>query len=382
MTQGFETSHQIIMENAAHMVQVESQSIDLVVTSPPYPMIQLWDEQFIDVNPNIEQSISQNRSEKAFELMHCILDDIWKEVWRVTKPGGLVCVNIGDATRSFNGHFQLFSNHSRLIASFVELGFSPLPAIIWRKPTNAPTKFMGSGMYPPGAYVTLEHEYILIFRKGGKRIFNENSEKQQRRQSAYFWEERNTWFSDVWTDLRGVNQKLKKATGRLRSGAFPLELPFRLINMFSVMGDRVLDPFLGTGTTLQAAMCTGRNAIGYELVADFHPLILENISFIPEMANALVQDRLNAHRAFINERIKFKGGVKHQNRHYGFAVMTRQEEDLFLRTIQNIQYKSSQRFNITYSGVEDKIPPNRPVHSNIPTGTAFHSTKGRQLKMF
>lgn len=364
------------------MVQVQSDSIDLVVTSPPYPMIQLWDDQFIEAVPSIERSLAQHDTGKAFEYMHHYLDGVWKEVARAIKPGGIVCVNIGDATRSFDGQFQLFSNHARVISSFLKLGFCQLPAIIWRKPTNAPTKFMGSGMYPPGAYVTLEHEHILIFRKGGKRLFSEETAKQQRRQSAYFWEERNMWFSDVWMDLRGINQKVKKKTGRLRSGAFPLELPFRLINMFSVIGDQVLDPFLGTGTTLQAAMCAGRNAIGYELAADFHPLILKNITAIPETAKAMVQDRLDAHRYFIKERSKIKRDIKYHNRHYGFAVMTRQEEDLRLEMIQNIQYKSSHQFKISYAEPDRVTKPSASERSEISLPKVQPTAKGRQLKLF
>ena len=69
-----------------------------------------------------------------------------------------------------------------------------MPAILWRKPTNAPNKFMGSGMLPPNAYVTLEHEYILMFRWGAKREFSQEEQKRSRRESAYFWEERNGWF--------------------------------------------------------------------------------------------------------------------------------------------------------------------------------------------
>jgi DNA modification methylase len=90
----------------------------------------------------------------------------------------------------------------------LKLGFTNLPNILWRKQTNAPNKFMGSGMMPPGAYVTLEHEHILIFRNGGKRQFNSQKEKTNRRQSAFFWEERNQWFSDVWMDLKGARQKI------------------------------------------------------------------------------------------------------------------------------------------------------------------------------
>ncbi len=90
----------------------------------------------------------------------------------------------------------------------MRLGFVTLPDILWRKPTNASYKFMGSEMLPVGAYVTNEHEYILLARKGVRRIFQTRDEKQVRRQSTFFWEERNHWFSGIWTDLRGTKQKL------------------------------------------------------------------------------------------------------------------------------------------------------------------------------
>ena len=104
---------------------------------------------------------------------------------------------------------------------------------------------MGSGMLPAGAYVTLEHEYILIVRKGSKREFKTEVEKENRRESALFWEERNVWYSDVWTDIKGTEQKLPKAMSRLRSAAFPFELAYRLINMYSVKGDVILDSISG-----------------------------------------------------------------------------------------------------------------------------------------
>ena len=176
-------------------------------------------------------------------------------------------INIGDAVRTIGKNFQLYPNHARILTTFSKQGFTVLPEIIWRKPTNAPNKFMGSGMLPPSAYVTLEHEFILILRKGGKRIFKTEKDKINRRNSAYFWEERNTWFSDIW-DLRGVTQTMlekKSKELRSRSAAFPFELAYRLINMYSVKGDVILDPFLGTGTTTIAAMVSARNSIGFEI---------------------------------------------------------------------------------------------------------------------
>ena len=141
------------------------------------------------------------------------------------KAGAIACINIGDATRSIGDRFQLFANHSRIQSKFMEIGFDVLPAILWRKQTNAPNKFMGSGMLPAGAYVTLEHEYILIFRKGGKRIFDLPEEKKRRRQSGYFWEEWNRWFSDIW-DFKGTGQGINGQNLRSRSAAYPFLLPF------------------------------------------------------------------------------------------------------------------------------------------------------------
>lgn len=126
--------------------------------------------------------------------MHQELDKVWKESFRVIKPGGFLCINIGDATRTINGKFTLYNNHSRITKACIDFGFVGLPNIIWRKQTNAPNKFMGSGMLPCGAYVTLEHEWILIFRKGDKRIFKSANEKLVRMKSSFFWEERNVWF--------------------------------------------------------------------------------------------------------------------------------------------------------------------------------------------
>ena len=133
---------------------------------------------------------------------------------------------------------------------------------------------MGSGMLPAGAYVTLEHEFILILRKGNKRNFVTEADKKRRKQSAFFWEERNLWFSDVWEDLKGTKQNNIAKEIRERSGAFPFELPYRIINMFSVKEDAILDPFLGTGTTMAAAMATGRNSIGVEIDKNFRETLV------------------------------------------------------------------------------------------------------------
>jgi DNA modification methylase len=293
------TFHKTLISNAARGVALDEHSVHLVVTSPPYPMIEMWDEQMSSQNKGIHKALKSMKGTLAFESMHELLDRAWKEVERVLIPGGIACINIGDATRSFVNEFALYSNHSRIISAFLKLGFVNLPNILWRKQTNAPNKFMGSGMLPAGAYVTLEHEYILIFRKGGKRKFTTASEKKTRRESAYFWEERNCWFSDLW-DLKGTRQDLGIKEIRARSAAFPFEVPYRLINMFSVKGDIVLDPFMGTGTCLIAAMASERNSIGVEIDEKLageakNRIVSLNLANL----NKRINERLERHNRFV-----------------------------------------------------------------------------------
>jgi DNA modification methylase len=224
-------------------------------------MIEMWDDLFCARDPAVRAALDCGDGLRAFNLMHCDLDRAWLEIGRVLIDGGWVCVNVGDATRTIDGRFRLYPNHARVISACTSLGFDILPAVVWRKQTNAPNKFMGSGMLPAGAYVTLEHEYILLMRKGAKREFSAADKKRLRRQSAYFWEERNRWFSDIW-DFKGTRQDLSISSSRERSAGFPFELPYRLINMSSIQGDTVLDPFVGTGVTTLAAMASGRDSVG------------------------------------------------------------------------------------------------------------------------
>ena len=366
------------------MTAVPDECVDLVVTSPPYPMIQLWDDLFSKTSADIPRALERYEAQQAFELMHQQLDATWTQLRRVLRPGAIACINIGDATRSINGQFRMFANHARVTSKFLSLGFMQLPSILWRKPTNAPNKFMGSGMLPPSAYVTLEHEYILVFRKGGKREFNTKIQKQARRESAYFWEERNVWFSDVWMDLRGAPQALPATQNRKRSGAFPLELPYRLIHMFSILGDTVLDPFLGTGTTVQAAMCSGRSSLGFEIESAFQPLILEKIASVPEIANAIIHQRLNAHQNFVRDCINSNKSLKHHNLHYDFPVMTRHEENLWLNPIKHVHYQSAQKAKVIYAARDQIVSKldHDGTNGGIPPQTSRAKVKGRQLKLF
>ncbi len=324
------------------MDAIADASVHLVVTSPPYPMIEMWDGCFSAMDPTVDGHLARGNGAAAFGRMHDQLDAVWRECARVLVAGGFLCINIGDATRSLAGEFALHPNHARVITAALALGLTPLPDILWRKPTNAPNKFMGSGMLPAGAYVTYEHEYILIFRKGGKRVFSSTDEKDRRAISAYFWEERNLWFSDLWAGVVGAGQVIDVAT-RKRSAAFPVEIPYRLINMYSLQGDVVLDPFSGTGTTRIAAMASARNSIGFELDA--------SVDVGAPMPRDYSSARLVAHAAFVVGR-----ETKHHNIPHDIAVVTGQEARLALPTLLRVHPTATNRWEATH-GVTQYLPP-------------------------
>jgi DNA modification methylase len=191
---------------------------------------------------------------------------------------------------------------------------------------------MGSGMLPAGAYVTMEHEFILIFRKGNKRNFNSPEDKLKRQQSAFFWEERNKWFSDVW-DFKGIRQDLIHKDIN-RSAAYPYELPYRLINMYSLKENTILDPFLGTSTTTLAAMGSCRNSIGIEFNRSFREIINGIIQSNKDFINGYINNRLTMHNAFTITH--GTNNFKHRNTRYNCPVKTKPETEISFEKLDKI----------------------------------------------
>ena len=347
-----DTTHRVVAADSADLSFAADGSAALVVTSPPYPMIAMWDGHFRARDPAIGRALDANDGGEAFELMHRDLDRVWAEVHRLLCDGGIACINIGDAVRTLDDRFELYPNHARILDACRRIGFAVLPAVLWRKTTNAPNKFMGSGMLPAGAYVTLEHEHILVLRKNGRRRFVTPEAKARRRESAYFWEERNAWFSDVW-ELTGARQALAERGVRQRSAAFPFEIAWRLILMHSVRGDTVLDPFLGTGTTTLAAMAAGRNSIGVEIDPALAAVVRDAAGGLKDEANALVHARLAQHERFAAQRQRDGRPLGHVNRSHRFPVMTAQEEDLLLELVDRVEADPDGRFAVSYRSAGD-----------------------------
>ncbi|WP_336037745.1 DNA-methyltransferase [Halobacterium yunchengense] len=316
-----ETTHRVHVGDARDLPLADD-SVSLVVTSPPYPMIEMWDDVFAALDPEIGDALADGDGDRAHDLMLSVLADAWAEVARVLEPGGIAVVNVGDATRTLD-RFRVYDNHARVTAAFEDLGFDPLPGVLWRKPANSAAKFMGSGMVPPNAYVTLEREHVLVFRNGERRDFDPGADR--RYEAAYFWEERNRWFSDVWTDLNGRRQTLSDPDLRERSGAFPFEFPYRLVNMYSVYGDTVLDPFWGTGTTSLAAAVAGRHSVGVERDGDLAAAFADRIREAPALSRSVAADRLAAHREFVADA---DGDLEYEAEHYDAPVRTSQERHI------------------------------------------------------
>ena len=369
------TKTKVMSGDATDLSSIREASVDLVITSPPYPMIEMWDEVFQLQRPSVEGALAVHDGPRAFEMMHELLDAAWAEVHRVLRPGGVACINIGDATRTIDRDFRLYSNHSRILSCLLQAGFVVLPDILWRKPTNAPNKFMGSGMLPVGAYVTYEHEYILIVRKGLRRDFRTPQQKAHRRGSAFFWEERNLWFSDVWFDIRGAGQGLIDEASRKRSAAFPFELAYRLVCMFSVKGDTVLDPFAGTGIAAAAAVAAGRNAISVELDEALLPVTRSLLHSLPKFANKHVRQRLARHVEFAKKRIAEKGTIKYFNQNYHFPVVTSQEQELLLNDVLSVTSD-----NGSISALYDDKPQPEFVRDWSPEEVEQFSTNPKDLQ--
>ena len=230
----------IYRKSSESMPEVASNSVHLIVTSPPYPMIEKWDELFGEVD---------------FFFQHDMLLSVWEECKRVLVPGGILCLNIGDATRTVEGNFTCYPNYGHVTVQLFKMGFTPLVPIIWKKISNRPNAFLGSGMIPPNGYIAQDCEYIGIYRKGSIRKFPPHD--LCRYASEFTKEQRDLWFQQVWT--------IPGAMGAKKTSAFPEEVPRRLVQMFSCLEETVLDPFSGTGTTSKVCEELERNFIGYEI---------------------------------------------------------------------------------------------------------------------
>ena len=245
------TSLTICQGDSRELDWIPSGSIHLVLTSPPYWTLKEY--------PKHKGQLALVEDYDAF---HDELDKVWRHCFRALVPGGrLVCV-VGDVclSRRRHGRHSVMPMHADIVVRAREIGFDNLSPIFWYKISNANyevengSSFLGKP-YEPNAIIKNDVEFILMLRKpGGYR----QPTDEQRKASKLTKEEHKEWFQQVWSGLMGESTRNHPAP-------YPEELAFRLVRMFSFVGDTVLDPFMGTGTTLLAASRCGRNAIGVEI---------------------------------------------------------------------------------------------------------------------
>lgn len=254
------TRHRIIIGDSKQMNEVPAESIHLVITSPPYWQLKDYgNEAQIGYNDSYEEYVNN-------------LNIVWNECHRILHKGCRLCVNIGDqfARSVYYGRYKVIPIRTEIIKFCESVGFDYMGAIIWQKVTTTNTTggatVMGSFPFPRNGILKIDYEFILIFKKYGT---SPKVPKEIKEQSKMTKEEWNQYFTGHW-NFSGEKQDKHLAM-------FPEELPSRLIKMFSFVGDTVLDPFLGSGTTTLAARNLGRNSTGYEINGDFLPVIKEKV---------------------------------------------------------------------------------------------------------
>tara|TARA_Y100000310_G_scaffold274715_1_gene290898 strand:- start:2979 stop:3848 length:870 start_codon:yes stop_codon:yes gene_type:complete len=245
------------------IAQLEGKSIHLIVTSPPY-----WNAK--DYSDTNQIGFSQTYNKYIEDL-----EKIWKHCERILVPNGKICINLQPMPVSKE---QTNLDRSSILdimcdiqISTKNLGLELSNIIIWDKRKYNNQKIFGSYPYPPNMYSHISFEYIYVFRKPGSTRKLPTDIKELSKISLNDW--KNWCFNSIW-DIAPV---IKFGAGDKKANShiapFPLEIPRRLIKLFSFVGDTVLDPFLGAGTTLAACQLENRNGIGFELQRDYEQLI-------------------------------------------------------------------------------------------------------------
>ena len=273
------TKHRIIIGDSRKMTELDDESIQLVITSPPYWQLKDYGNgSQIGFNDSYEDYINN-------------LNLVWNECNRVLHKGCRLCINIGDqfARSVYYGRYKVIPIRTEIIKFCETIGFDYMGAIIWQKVTTCNTTggatIMGSFPYPRNGIVKIDYEFILIFKKQG---ISPIVSKEAKEKSKLTIEEWNEYFKGHW-NIPGEKQDIHLAV-------FPEEIPRRLIKMFSFSGETVLDPFLGSGTTSLAAKNLERNSIGYEINLNYIDVIKEKLglkekAFFDKINIELAQNR-------------------------------------------------------------------------------------------
>lgn len=249
----------IYIKDSRYMSDVKDESVNLIITSPPYWTLK-------DYNNGSQIGFGSKSYDQYIEN----LNKVWRECVRVLTPDGKLCINIMPFL--LTGKSARFERReTRLVLGDIENFMKETNAMyqfalfIWDKRKVARFSSFGSYPYPANIFSTYPYEWITVFAKKGKRFPVSKTIKERSKISHKIWED---WaINSIW------EMQPARASKEKHPAPFPDELPKRLITLYSFVGDTVLDPFLGTGTTAKAAIELERKAIGYEINPDYLPLI-------------------------------------------------------------------------------------------------------------
>lgn len=253
--------------DARDLSWLPDKSVHLVVTSPPYAFL----KEYAPGNP------SQLGDVQDYERFLDELDKVWRECERVLVPGGRICCVVGavNIARRNGGRHYVLPLPSDIQVRSRKHGLDNLTPIIWLKVANivleasVSSRFLGKPNLPNGV-VKNDFEMIVMLRKPGYRKPTREMEDGSRIENEDYFR----WFVPIWSDITG-------ASTRDHPAPYPTELAYRLVRMFSFTGDTVLDPFLGSGTTVAAAMLAGRNSIGVEVEPQYVRLAQRRLAHVP-----------------------------------------------------------------------------------------------------
>ena len=262
-----DTVQEIVTGDARAMSRVDDCSVHLAVTSPPYFNAKMYSDAEHGDLANIHD-LDEWMAETS---------RVWAEVLRVLQPGRKFFLNIMNLPVRENGTYRTLNLTGKTIDACEEIGFVFKRDIVWHK-TNGVRAHFGTYPYPGGILLNNMHEFILEFEKPNEKIRPKykhvrQAQKENSKLDKEFWLSLKN--SDVW-----LIKPEKSGGNRQHAAPFPVELPARLIRAYSFEGERVLDPFLGSGTTLLAAALHGRNGIGYDINADFCELVKRRLAEI------------------------------------------------------------------------------------------------------
>lgn len=242
--------------DSRHMAEVADGAVQLIVTSPPY---------------NVGKAYQSHHDQMALDEYLAYLDEVWRECQRVLCRGGRLAVNVASTWRQ-----PYLPLHAYIAQRLIALGFLMRGEIIWDKGASVGVSTAwGSFARPSNPTLRDVHEYILIFSKETLKL--ESGERESGIANLDFVE----WTKSIWR----FDTESPKRVGH--PAPFPEELPRRLILLYTGVGDTVLDPFLGSGTTAVAAKRLGRHYIGYDISEEYCQIARQRLAALPEPLFAL-----------------------------------------------------------------------------------------------